>query len=329
MPVIQPPRPCCSVRLKQLQMPSKPMAYTPQAMDNVRGPVTRGHTPKLVVQWQAGPGHTQKVIEYLCANSPDCQVLFYSDWKQAHTQGDRPSGKDKLSICAVIAKHIFQKDPDYLTQYAEVLEKFHDSMNNHITSLKKKYRECYDKLHLTGAGVMPNDKNAAQNLHAQILQTFPWYDELVSILGTNPALSLKTVSSHPGTDHAANFFAITQAWSAQTSSADSGSAHLAPSGPQPAPSSSQPAPSSFQPSPSSSQPAPPSSQPAPHNFQPAPSSYQFTPSSYQFGPPPGTECLQFDQSPNSAYSHSGTVPIHHRAPPPLNSNMYHVPPPRL
>ncbi|KAG1877456.1 hypothetical protein F4604DRAFT_1680123 [Suillus subluteus] len=297
MPVIRPPRPRRSVCLKQLQTPQKPMAYMPQAMDNVRGPVTRGcnhatQAPKLVVQWQAGPGRTQKVIEYLHANPPNCRVLFYSDGKQVHTQGDRPSGKDKLSICAVIAKHIFEKDPDYLTQYTKVPEKFHNSTNNHITSLKKKYRECYDKLHSMGAGIMPNNENAAQNLHAQILQTFPWYDELVSILGTNPALSLKTISLHPGTDHAANFFAITQAQSAQTSSTDSGSTHLAPSGPQPAPSSSQPAPSSFQPSPSGSQ-------PAPYNFQPASSGYQFTPSSYQFGPPPGAERLQFDQSPNA------------------------------
>ncbi|KAG2342696.1 hypothetical protein BDR05DRAFT_1000686 [Suillus weaverae] len=77
-------------------------------------------------------------------------------------------------------------------------------MNNHIT--KKKYHENYDKLHLIGAGVMPNNKNTTQNLHTQILQSFPWYDKLFAILGTNPALSLKTISSHPGMAHAANFF---------------------------------------------------------------------------------------------------------------------------
>ncbi|KAG1888419.1 hypothetical protein F4604DRAFT_1674758 [Suillus subluteus] len=62
---------------------------------------------------------------------------------------------------------------------------------------------------LQGAGVMPGDD--AENLYAQVLQMFPWYDEFASIVGTNPALSLKTVSAHPSIDHAANFFAVTQA----------------------------------------------------------------------------------------------------------------------
>lgn len=42
----------------------------------------------------------------------------------------------------------------------------------------------------------------------QILEEFPWYNDLAAILGTNPALSLKIVSSQPGIDHAANYFQI-------------------------------------------------------------------------------------------------------------------------
>ncbi|KAG1855030.1 hypothetical protein C8R48DRAFT_776435 [Suillus tomentosus] len=218
MPVIRPPHPRRSARLKCLQ---------PKSMDYNQGPVTRGRgksrstrgndhaaqAPKLVVQWQADPSRTQRVIEYLRNHPADCRVLFFSDGKQSHTEGDHPSGKDKLSVCSVVARHVFQADPNYAAQYAEVPDKFRDSTNNHIMSLKKRFRECHDKLNSTGAGVMPND--VAQNLHAQVLHTFPWYDELLSIMGTNPALSVKTVSSHPGTDHAANFFALTQG--AQTS----------------------------------------------------------------------------------------------------------------
>ncbi|KAG2053297.1 hypothetical protein BDR06DRAFT_1053163 [Suillus hirtellus] len=153
--------------------------------------------PKLIMQWQADPSHTQRVIEYLRNHPADCRVLFFLDGKQSHTEGDRPLGKDKLSA-----------DPNYVAQYAEVPDKFRDSTNNHIMSLKKRFHECHDKLNLTGAGVMPND--VTQNLHAQVLHTFLWYDELLSIMGTNPALSVKTISSRPGTDHAANFFALTQ-----------------------------------------------------------------------------------------------------------------------
>ncbi|KAG2053165.1 hypothetical protein BDR06DRAFT_972419 [Suillus hirtellus] len=158
MPVIRPPHPCHSACLKHLQ---------PKSMDYNQGPVTCGRgksrstrgndhaaqAPKLVVQWQVDPSCTQRVIEYLCNHPADCRVLFFSDGKQSHTEGDRPSGKDKLSA-----------DPNYAVQYAEVPDKFCDSTNNHIMSLKKRFRECLNKLNSMGAGIMPND--IAQNLHS-------------------------------------------------------------------------------------------------------------------------------------------------------------------
>ncbi|KAG1765894.1 hypothetical protein EDD22DRAFT_845154 [Suillus occidentalis] len=74
----------------------------------------------------------------------------------------------------------------------------------HIFGLRKKYRDFCTQLHLTGAGVMPLDETM------QILKEFAWYDDLAAILGGNPAVSLKTVSSAPGTDHAANYFLLLQ-----------------------------------------------------------------------------------------------------------------------
>ncbi|KAG2072374.1 hypothetical protein BDR04DRAFT_1116984 [Suillus decipiens] len=64
--------------------------------------------------------------------------------KQLQSEGDCPSGKDKVS---------------------------------------KKYCECHDKLHATGTGVMPQDEGSVQNLHVQILKEFPWYDDLLSVMG--------------------------------------------------------------------------------------------------------------------------------------------------
>ncbi|KAG1725905.1 hypothetical protein EDB19DRAFT_1914843 [Suillus lakei] len=104
---------------------------------------------------------------------------------------------------------------------------------------------------------MPEDE--AQNLHAQILKEFPWYDELIDVMGGNPAISLKTVSSHPGVDHAAKYFSISRtAGSSYSNSLGSGSTQfsaqpfspqLPPAGAQPyspqlPPSASQPYPSS-------------------------------------------------------------------------------------
>ncbi|KAG0697702.1 hypothetical protein DFH29DRAFT_1003486 [Suillus ampliporus] len=101
-------------------------------------------------------------------------------------------------------------------------------------------------------------------------------------MGTNPALSLKTISSHPGMDHAANFYLIMQtARGMWTSSAHLGSTDLAPSGPQPAP-------SGFQPTPPSSRPETLSSQLPQMGHAPSAEGHQF-------GYSPGAECLQYHQ----------------------------------
>ena len=47
-------------------------------------------------------------------------------------------------------------------------------------------------------------------LTAQIITQFPWYNDLNSILGSNPALAATTVSSRPGANHAASFFSLTR-----------------------------------------------------------------------------------------------------------------------
>jgi hypothetical protein len=112
-------------------------------MDQVNGPVTRGRggksrakrssTPSFQIQWLSAPARTQKVVDHLRNHPADCRILFYSDGKQLHTDSDRPSGKDKVSICAVIAKCVFEDDEEYADLYAAGPEKFRDSVNNHIT----------------------------------------------------------------------------------------------------------------------------------------------------------------------------------------------------
>ena len=84
------------------------------------------------IQWLADPRHTEKVMQHLHAHPADCRVLFYSNSK-SHRDGDCPTGKDKLSICSVIAKHVFEQDHEYAHNYADEPEKFRDSMNSHIS----------------------------------------------------------------------------------------------------------------------------------------------------------------------------------------------------
>ncbi|KAG2112067.1 uncharacterized protein F5147DRAFT_651165 [Suillus discolor] len=187
----------------------------------------QARTPKFSVQWQADPRRTEKIMEHLRTHPADCRVLFYSDNK-SHADGDRPSAKDKVSICQIIAKSVFENDPEYANYYPDDPERFRDSTNSHISGLRKKYREFHDKLHSTGAGVMPLDETTAANLHAQILEEFSWYDDLAAILGGNPALSLKTISSAPGVDHVSKYFSLVQASTAGTIAATSITLALAP-----------------------------------------------------------------------------------------------------
>jgi len=133
---------------------------------------------------------------------------------------------------------------------------------------------------------MPQDEGSAQNLHgmyfflsipalltnltAQILKEFPWYDNLLSVMGGNPALSLRTISSRPGVDHTAKYFSISStAGSSYSDTLRSGSAQF---GSQPHPPAGQPNPptSGGQPYPPAHQPYPPMSggQPYPPANQP-------------------------------------------------------------
>ncbi|KAG2148676.1 uncharacterized protein EDB93DRAFT_1250111 [Suillus bovinus] len=77
----------------------------------------------------------------------------------------------------------------------------------------------------------------------QILEEFSWYDDLAAILEGNPAVSLKTISSVPGMDHASKYFSLLQAGttgSAQSFSSTQYGGYV-PSA-QPPPPSAQPPP---------------------------------------------------------------------------------------
>lgn len=88
--------------------------------------------PKFQIQWLSAPFHTQKVINHLCDHLADCWILFSSDAKQPQNDGDHPLGKDKLSVCALIMRHVFQNDAEYVRHYVDKPDKFRDSTNSYI-----------------------------------------------------------------------------------------------------------------------------------------------------------------------------------------------------
>ncbi|KAG1841414.1 hypothetical protein DFJ58DRAFT_732430 [Suillus subalutaceus] len=211
-------------------------------------------------------------------------------------------------------------DSDYTDHYPHAPDKFRDSTNNHIQSLKKKYRECHDRLHATGAGVVPQDENTTQNLRAQVLKEFPWYDDLAIILRGNPALSLKTVSSRPGMDHAANFFSISHAaGSSYSNGLNSGSAQYGyapgtlPPGTHPPP-GAYPPPGDYYPSSSAHSPSGAHLPPRDYSSSgahPPPGDY----SSSSAHPPPGDYSPSGAHLPPGDYSPSGACPPSSAHPP--------------
>ncbi|KAG1790238.1 uncharacterized protein HD556DRAFT_1491298, partial [Suillus plorans] len=142
----------------------------------------------------------------------DCRVLFNESKKSrdpAISEPD-PSGSQKNHIWAAIAEVIFEKDEEYKDAYAEDKHKFTVAVSNRITHLRNKYKKQHARFHQTGAGINPLDAAGAQNLREQVLIDFPWFDILDKLWKSNPVFALKTISSVPGVDHAANMAALTQ-----------------------------------------------------------------------------------------------------------------------
>ncbi|KAG1856334.1 hypothetical protein DFJ58DRAFT_727166 [Suillus subalutaceus] len=133
-----------------------------------------------------------------CREHLDIYQLKIDKGKKSQPNDDGPpSGSDKGKIYAVIAKHIFQKDEMYKSMYAEDQAKFTQAVGNHLTYLKGKYKTNHTRFKQTGAGINPEDPGAAVNLLAQVLNDFPWYEDLDEIWRDNPAYAAKTFLSAP------------------------------------------------------------------------------------------------------------------------------------
>ncbi|KAG1730361.1 hypothetical protein EDD22DRAFT_960737 [Suillus occidentalis] len=205
--------------------------------------------PKMTIQWQSDDTLTDALVTWLTEHPPDCHILFYSDGKKSldSNTSDRPSGKDKSQIYAVIAQVIFENHLKYGSEYANGQKKFHDSVNNRITSLKNKYKPLKAKFSATGAGVVPLDDASAKNLQEEVCRKFPWYKELDAIWHSNPSFAAKTTSSKPGVDHTGDMYGLMRPYGRAGPSAHTRGAARAQPSPHITPLSHQPTDSQIDP----------------------------------------------------------------------------------
>lgn len=127
----------CSARLGGCP----PVHCSLRAMDSTEPSISRfqppppNPKPKMTIQWQSDDTLTDALVTWLTEHPPDCRILFYSDGKKSldSNSSDRPSGKDKSQIYAVITQVIFESHLKYGSEYVNGQKKFRDSVNNRIT----------------------------------------------------------------------------------------------------------------------------------------------------------------------------------------------------
>ncbi|KAL4065601.1 hypothetical protein V8B97DRAFT_1919739 [Scleroderma yunnanense] len=154
----------------------------------------------------------EKLIAWLVAHPADHHILFHdhagiSSASSSPSTNEKPSRKNK-EVQAVIAKHIFENDPNYMEQYEEHPEKFASSLGNWLVLLKQKYQEAHDCLKKTGSGIIPGGLDA--NILAEIHHNLPFFDNLDIIWHGIPSLDSKISTSEPNIDHAEKFLGLVQ-----------------------------------------------------------------------------------------------------------------------
>ncbi|KAF8551932.1 hypothetical protein OG21DRAFT_1486619 [Imleria badia] len=140
-----------------------------------------------------------KLVAWIVERPADRHIL-YSGSAPATTgpsgtkQDEHPSGKQKKDIHAAIAKHIFDgEDSEY---------------SNNPGRLKAEYWKHLGRFKQTGAGVDAN--GPAMNLHDEIKQKFPYYDQLDQIWRGIPGFDSDLISSDPTIDHSQDMLSLTQ-----------------------------------------------------------------------------------------------------------------------
>jgi len=85
---------------------------------------------KFTIIWSTEQMDT--LIAWLTSHTADCNTLFSQNKADRPKNLEKPSGKDKTTICAVLAQFIFGQDPEWQDRFAAMPKKFMMSVTNHI-----------------------------------------------------------------------------------------------------------------------------------------------------------------------------------------------------
>ena len=91
------------------------------------------------ISWDADPSRSEKLVTWLVSHPADCHILFHdcagnSSTAPTLSPSDKPSGRNKKDVQAVIAQHIFEHDDVYAELYVSHPEKFTSSVGNRLAT---------------------------------------------------------------------------------------------------------------------------------------------------------------------------------------------------
>ena len=127
------PRPKVSTSMSQKKRCGRAkVAPTPTAAAAASGPVDP--LPSKI-SWEGG--HTDALVTWIISRPADCHVLYHNQYSFSSTlppSGDKPSGKNKKEVAAIIAQHIFRKDPEHSVQFVADPAKYTTSVINRLSA---------------------------------------------------------------------------------------------------------------------------------------------------------------------------------------------------
>ena len=88
------------------------------------------------VTWESNPTLTTNLIRWLVDRPADRHILFHDRATSTYipSSGDKPSGRNKKEVLAVVAAYLFEKDPAYGSAYALDKAKFSSSLTNRLAT---------------------------------------------------------------------------------------------------------------------------------------------------------------------------------------------------
>ncbi|KAJ7030872.1 hypothetical protein C8F04DRAFT_1186351 [Mycena alexandri] len=133
--------------------------------------------------WLKNTDWTDHLVEYLTDNSEFCRKLLSNLTAEAKREGHTKSTtKDgKSAQYGVLAKHIFEDDPQEQARYTNDPGKYATSVETRVPRLKRDYQKCVQRIGATGAGLDPTsvkEGTALASLIDEVQNGFPWWDVL-------------------------------------------------------------------------------------------------------------------------------------------------------